>query len=328
MNLYEIAERILLGGVFTGPELEAVKDSCVHPRYGEDVVMAGLNRAKWQVVKSESSVEVISEWLKYRGVHSSFSHAGEFLVKLFREHPWMSDMFFSTAVEIGFKLPAVCIRWYRDRIIAGGYLLKIKPNGAPEDVVELFCCLGDDPSDEMVVYVCSFIPVERWEGITYSHQTLTAIFDGLSSKGSLKVLNKLREHKAVLRAAIRSKTPAHEAKAMAFCELLPKMSSHPSYLMDLDLNVSFVIPENIFGGDILKVMVALSLLGTGKQHISGLPSKDELQARMIELWLGDHPQADAIYAEAINVRNELARAIGRAKQARANNDRNTERKAA
>ena len=86
--------------------------------------------------------------------------------------------------------------------------------------------------------------------------------------------------------------------------------------MDLVLTAPFVLPANIYGVDLLKTMVSLNLVGAGKHYISDLPNKEELQSRMIELWLSDIPKADEIFAEAVSVRDELARAIGRARQAR------------
>lgn len=308
MSGEKIVLRILTGQLVTDDEL-AVAREC--PHYA---IMGIAARRGVVIVDTPQTAELLKSLIAWWPRGAGFTNDCTALIKLFKAVPSFQEGFYNAAQDRGYKLPGDVIRWFRGRIIKDGSITKITPS-SPDymAVAELFLCLGENPTAEMVEHICAFAWKEEnsWsKKLQYSVTGLVDIFDKLKPAALQMVSERLGKIDAVKvsEAVLQCKTTDDSVKAKAIRRLSPKNS-------DIVLRSRFVIPRDIFGVELLELLFKLSFLADGKEFITGLPTKDEIKTRMVELLLTREDHAAECIEEACRYRDELARSIGRARQA-------------
>lgn len=310
MSGEEVVLRIFTGQPVTDGEMAKAREC---PHY---TIMGIVARRGVVVVDTPQTAELLKSLIAWWPRGAGFSNDDTVLVKLFKAVPSFQDGFYNAAQDRGYKLPGEVIKWFRGRIIKDGSVTKITPL-CPDYLAgaELFLCLGENPAVDMVEHVCSFAWTEenRWsKKLRYSVTGLVDIFDKLKPTALQMVSGCLGKIDAenVSEAVLQCKTTDDSVKAKAIRRLSPRNS-------DIVLRSRFVVPRDIFGVELLELLFKLSFLADGKEFIAGLPSKDEIKTRMVELLLTREDHAAECIEEACRYRDELARSIGRARQAKA-----------
>jgi hypothetical protein len=270
-----------------------------------------LAHAGNMIVNTPLSAELVFHWLEQ--IPKFWPIEDHHVIRLGRKFPGCAGRYLDIVRERKIPVSAGCIKWLRKDIQAKRCVMDIVTRGGDaESVQELFLCLTPDATREEFQYICGRLPEKR--GFVRSKKFPYGLISFLPEVCYPWIEADIRGDIDVVLAIINSKAPGHdETKAKALISWI----EDPRGPYQCELQAPFVIPDSVVAYDFLKLLSALSLLTAGKHHIKNLPQKKEVAVRMLQVLLSkEEKMLGEVMEETHKVRDELARAIGRAKSAR------------